>query len=223
MSNSSENIINVNSSSKLFKLADVASVNAGRINERKSVNMRLAKHYYKKSNDLKILGRINEREQKRANRVYSCCLQRYVVVVNNQSYNVFTHRCRDRHCAECQRIKAFIWQQKIEQISDQLVKLYAKDGAIFGTLTIKNPPIKDLNKYLKVMSRAFARMLRRKAFAFARGGFVALKSREVGRVQATVTRTFTSSYRLVLSTSRRTVCRFSLVSNGRSIGLNALH
>lgn len=171
MSNSRENIINVNSDREVFKLADVASVNAKRINERKSVNMRLAKQYYKKANELKIIGRLNTREQKRAGRVFSCCLQRYVVVVGGHSYNIHTHRCRDRHCAECQRIKAFVWQQKIEQISDKLAESFPLDGAIFGTLTIKNPPISDLKSYLKVMSKAFARMLQRKAFAFARGGF----------------------------------------------------
>lgn len=171
MSNDSENIIDVNRDKTIFSLSDVARINANRINERKSKNLNLAKHYYKKVNDLKILGQITDKAQKRASRVYSCCLQRYIVVVNNQSYNIFTHRCRDRHCPECQRIKAFVWQQKIEQISDQLVKSYGTDAAIFGTLTVKNPPIVDLGKHLKAMSKAFARMLQRKAFRFARGGF----------------------------------------------------
>lgn len=171
MSNDSENIINVNRDKTIFSLSDIARINANRINERKAKNLNLAKHYYKKVNELKIIGQITDKAQKRASRVYSCCLQRYIVVVNNQSYNIFTHRCRDRHCAECQRIKAFIWQQKIEQISDQLVKNYPTDGAIFGTLTVKNPLIKDLKKHFQAMSKAFARMLQRKAFSFARGGF----------------------------------------------------
>lgn len=171
MDNDSENIIKVNSGETIFNLANIAPINANRINERKSKNLDLAKHYYQQVNNLKILGQITDKAQKRAARVYSCCLQRYIVVVNNQSYNVFTHRCRDRHCAECQRIKAFIWQQKIEQISDQLVKNHPTDGAIFGTLTVKNPSIKDLKKHFQAMSKAFARMLQRKAFRFARGGF----------------------------------------------------
>jgi hypothetical protein len=38
-----------------------------------------------------------------------------------------------------------------------------KRWANFGTLTIKNPPIVELKDYLKIISKAFARMFKRKS------------------------------------------------------------
>jgi hypothetical protein len=56
-------------------------------------------------------------------------------------------------------------QQKIRQIlPDLIAQTNAKDGLIFGTLTVKNPLISELKDYLKILSKAFARMFKRKEF-----------------------------------------------------------
>lgn len=162
---------NVNGTSVPF-LPLYAAQNGQRLNERKGKGVRLAKLYYIQAEGLE--GAKSEAMRKRAGRVYGCCNTRELAIGSGgYAYNLHTHRCRDRNCVECQRVRAFVLQQKIREITPDLIaKTNAKDGLIFGTLTIKNPPIKELKNYLKIMSKAFARMLRRKEFSqIAVGGF----------------------------------------------------
>lgn len=146
-------------------LPTYAPQNGERLNERKKKSVRLSGIYYKLAEGL-VDDNEAEAMKKRAGRVYGCCLKREVAVnAEGYAYNIHTQRCRDRNCVECQRVRAFGLQQKIRDITPALIaETDPSDALIFGTLTIKNPHIKDLKLCLKVMSKAFARMLARKDF-----------------------------------------------------------
>lgn len=162
---------NVNGATVPF-LPVYASQNGDRLNERKGKSLKLAKLYYKRSEELQ--GNEAEAMKKRASRVYGCCSMRELAI-SDQGYamNLYSHRCKDRHCVECQRVRAFILQQKIREITPDLInQTNSKDGLIFGTLTIKNPPIKELKAYLNILSKSFARLIKRKNFKqICVGGF----------------------------------------------------
>lgn len=162
---------NVNGATVPF-LPTYAPQNGARLNERKEKSVKLSGVYYKIAEQLD--GNSSEAMRKRAGRVYGCAMMRDLAV-NDQgyAYTIGTRRCRDRNCLECSRVRAFSLQQKIRDITPALIaETNTSDALIFGTLTIKNPPITDLKICLKVMSKAFARMLARKDFKrVAVGGF----------------------------------------------------
>ncbi|HGW3610650.1 TPA: protein rep [Klebsiella pneumoniae] len=149
------------------------SINGERITERK-------KESFKTANSFIIRGKIEENETltKRGERSLNCAQQRYVVVVNGKVHTVFTHRCRSRHCQNCQRIKAFIWQEKMKEIIPELSINFKNGKYLFITFTVKNPKITNLRLVLKCMSRAYAKMFQRKAFRFVVGG---IRSTEITR------------------------------------------
>ncbi|MWD87401.1 hypothetical protein, partial [Escherichia coli] len=142
---------NVNATKVPF-LTTYAPENGKRLSERKSKGISLAKLYYKRAETLE--NATAEAMRKRAGRVFGCCSRREVAVsAGGYAYNLHTSRCRDRNCCECKRIRAFVLQQKIREITPELIaQTDKKDGLIFGTLTIKNPPIKELKAYLKILS-----------------------------------------------------------------------
>jgi len=155
-------------------LATYAAQNGQRLNERKAKSLRLSKLYYKRAEALE--GAESEAMKKRAGRVFGCCSKKEVAISDSgYCYTLHCNRCRDRSCQECQRLRAFVLQQKIRQIlPDLIAQTDAKDGLIFGTLTVKNPLITELKDYLKILSKAFARMFKRKEFKKifeGRGGF----------------------------------------------------
>lgn len=149
------------------------SINGDRITERK-------KESFKTANSFIIRGKIEENETltKRGERSLNCAQQRYVVVVNGKAHTVFTHRCRSRHCQNCQRIKAFVWQEKMKEIIPELSINFKNGKYLFITFTVKNPKITNLRLVLKCMSRAYAKMFQRKAFRFVVGG---IRSTEITR------------------------------------------
>lgn len=160
------------------RLAEAAKKNGRRLNERKAKGIRLAKIYYAEADALQSkkpeLEAVAKALRKRAGRVVGCCSHRDVAVnAEGYGYTTYTHRCRDRNCTECQRVRAFVLQEKIREITPSLIEQTAEtDGLIFGTLTIKNPKIEELKAYLKLMSRAFARLMTRKKLkGVVRGGF----------------------------------------------------
>ncbi|EEK7334740.1 hypothetical protein FE02_25255 [Salmonella enterica subsp. enterica serovar Newport] len=149
------------------------SINGDRITERK-------KESFKTANSFIIRGKIEENETltKRGERSLNCAQQRYIVVVNGKAHTVFTHRCRSRHCQNCQRIKAFVWQEKMKEIIPELSINFKNGKYLFITFTVKNPKITNLRLVLKCMSRAYAKMFQRKAFRFVVGG---IRSTEITR------------------------------------------
>ncbi len=162
----------VNSALSARKLKHDAK-NGKTLNDRKTESLKLAKIYYALSKNEKN-EKIATRFKKRAGRVVGCCDTREMCIDSEKyGFTIHTHRCRDRMCLECRRVKAFVQQEKIRAIMPALCeRTDEKDGFIFGTLTIKNPPIDQLKITLKIMSRSFKRLLTRKKLkAVARGGF----------------------------------------------------
>ncbi|MEB6390930.1 protein rep [Kluyvera ascorbata] len=153
-------------------LPEYANKNGDRLNERKGKSIRLAKLYYLQAERLE--GGKAEAMKKRAGRVFGCSSHMEMAIGSGgYGYNLYSHRCKDRSCTTCQRVRAFVLQSKIREITPELIKqTNAKDGLIFGTLTIKNPPIKELKDYLKILSKSFTRLMRRKEYAkISIGGF----------------------------------------------------
>jgi len=160
---------NVNS----VKLASNATKNGKRLNERKAQSISLAKIFYSQSEKIENEN-LAKMMRKRAGRIYACCSSKEIAINSDgYGYTLHTHRCKDRNCPECVRVRSFVLQEKIRAITPELIQKTAKnDGLIFGTLTIKNPLVTELKDYLKLMSRAFARLMTRKKLkGVVRGGF----------------------------------------------------
>lgn len=149
----------VNNNSKKNKTLSSISANGQRITDRK-------KESFKTANSFIIRGRIEDNEtlKKRGERSLNCAQQRYIVSVNGKAHTIFTHRCRSRHCQNCQRIKAFVWQEKMREIFPDLIANYPTHKYLFITFTVKNPKITNLRLVLLCMTRAYAKMFQRKAF-----------------------------------------------------------
>lgn len=88
-------------------LKEFAVVNGERITERKKQTFNVALSMKSRGEEEQ-----NDTLIKRAERSLNCASYRYVGTVDGQAQTLFTHRCKGRHCQECQRIKAYIWQKK---------------------------------------------------------------------------------------------------------------
>lgn len=159
-------------------LESVSSVNGYRITERKRENKFTAISMLKRAtadNDKSAI--------KRATRFFFCGSQKHILSVDNVATNLYTHRCKDRHCTECQAIKSYVWQKKITEVLQSLseVKKYQKFSFVFLTLTIKNPKIHELRNTLSLMNKAVNRMFKREKFKFVLGG---VRSTEITRGQS---------------------------------------
>ncbi|EEE8127273.1 hypothetical protein DI327_22625 [Salmonella enterica subsp. enterica serovar Braenderup] len=155
-------------------LKEFASVNGERITERKKETFNVALSIKDKGEELQ-----DETLTKRAERSLKCSSFRYVATVNGQAQTLYTHRCKGRHCQECQRIKAYIWQKKTESIFPKLEENYLNAKYLFATFTIKNPKITDLRVVLSVMNKAANRLFKMKKYKdFILGG---IRSTEITR------------------------------------------
>ncbi|WP_137916807.1 protein rep, partial [Klebsiella pneumoniae] len=146
---------------KFSELADVATANAQTLNRRKKENINLSKIYNK-------IG-----QQDRAHRVAFCCSYRYMLVDSEKrAHNVHTVRCRDRNCVECQRIKSYVYQERLKRTAIEKIKSdFKADEFLFLTFTLKNPKVTQMRKAMRAMSQAFGMLARRKPFAeIFRGG-----------------------------------------------------
>ncbi|HDZ1018228.1 TPA: protein rep, partial [Klebsiella pneumoniae] len=155
-------------------LKEFASVNGERITERKKETFNIALSMKDKGEDLQ-----DETLTKRAERSLKCSSFRYIATVNGQAQTLYTHRCKGRHCQECQRIKAYIWQKKNEAIFPKLEENYPNAKYLFATFTIKNPKITDLRVVLSLMNKAANRLFKMKKYKdFILGG---IRSTEITR------------------------------------------
>lgn len=155
-------------------LKEFAIINGERITERKKETFKVALSMKDKGNDLE-----DETLIKRADRSLKCGAYRYISVVNGKAQTLFTHRCKGRHCQECQRIKAYVWQKKIESIFPELEENHLAAKYLFATFTIKNPKVKDLRKVLAIMNKAANRMFKMEKYRkFILGG---VRSTEITR------------------------------------------
>jgi len=161
-----------NNNNKVNSLENIAT-NGLRITERKKETRFLSYSMLQRAKKEN-----NKELEKRAERSLKCSDTRHIVVVNGQAYTTFTHRCKSRHCQECQRIKAFVWGEKVKSIMPELNDNYASSSYLFVTFTVKNPKVADLRKVLKAMNRASNLMFKRKAFKIVQGG---IRSTEITR------------------------------------------
>lgn len=146
---------------KFNDLANVATANAQTLNRRKVENINLAKIYTK-------IG-----QQDRAHRVAFCCSYRYMLVDSqNRASTTHTVRCRDRHCVECQRIKSYVYQERLKRTAIEKIKTdFKSDEFLFLTFTVKNPKVTEMRKVMRAMSRSFGMILQKKSFkSIFRGG-----------------------------------------------------
>jgi hypothetical protein len=146
---------------KFSELANVAAANAQTLNRRKKENINLSKIYQK-------LG-----QQDRAHRVAFWCSNRYMLVDSVQrAHNVHTVRCRDRNCVECQRIKSYVYQERLKRTAIEKIKSdFKTDEFLFLTFTLKNPKVTQMRKAMRTMSQAFGMLTRRKPYSeIFRGG-----------------------------------------------------
>lgn len=146
---------------KFSELANVAAANAQTLNRRKKENINLSKIYQK-------IG-----QQDRAHRVAFCCSYRYMLVDSEQrAHNVHTVRCRDRNCVECQRIKSYVYQERLKRTAIEKIKSdFKTDEFLFLTFTLKNPKVTQMRKAMRTMSQAFGMLTRRKPYSeIFRGG-----------------------------------------------------
>ncbi|EEV2817192.1 protein rep [Escherichia coli] len=159
-------------------LESVSSVNGYRITERKKENKFTAISMLKRATEDNDKSAI-----KRATRFYFCGSNKHILSVDNVASNLYTHRCKDRHCTECQAIKSYVWQKKITEILQSLSeeKKYQKFSFVFLTLTIKNPKVYELRNTLSLMNKAVNRMFKREKFKFVLGG---VRSTEITRGQS---------------------------------------
>ena len=140
---------------KYGDLSNVASANAHTLNRRKAENLKL-------SNVYKKIGQAD-----RAHRVAFCCSYRYMLVDSEQrAHNIHTVRCRDRHCCECQRIKSYVYQERLKRTAIEKIKSdFKSDEFLFLTFTLKNPKVTQMRKAMRTMSQAFGMLTRRKPFS----------------------------------------------------------
>lgn len=142
-------------------LVNVAPTNAKTLNRRKTENLKLSSIYQKTG------------QADRAHRVAFCCSYRYVLIDSeNRAHTTSTVRCRDRHCSECQRIKSYVYQERLKRTAIEKIKSdFVEDEFLFLTFTVKNPLVWNMRKVMRAMSQAFGMLTRRKIFADVfRGG-----------------------------------------------------
>jgi hypothetical protein len=133
--------------------------NGQRLNERKGKSLRLAKLYSASG----TLGRCKaEAMKKRAGRVFGCSSHMEMAIGSGGCYYILAVAKIDRAPLANASVPFFA-TKKVRNYADLIEQTNAKDGLIFGTLTIKNPPIVELKDYLKILSKAFARMFKEKS------------------------------------------------------------
>jgi len=72
--------------------------------------------------------------------------------------------CRVRHCPVCQWRRAMMWQAKFFQALPTIQKEYPTARWLFLTLSLANPPIKELGETLSHMNTALNKLTKTKEF-----------------------------------------------------------
>lgn len=73
-----------------------------------------------------------------------------------------TFFCRVRYCPVCQWRRSMMWRAKFFQLMPELQEKYPTHRWVFLTLTVKNCPIDDLNRTLKLMSKSWNKFIKYK-------------------------------------------------------------
>jgi plasmid rolling circle replication initiator protein Rep len=70
-------------------------------------------------------------------------------------------RCRGRHCPECQWVRTFLLQQRLNTALPELQDAYPTAGFVSLDLTVKNCLVEELHTTLLHMSQAWQRLIQR--------------------------------------------------------------
>lgn len=72
------------------------------------------------------------------------------------------HFCRVRHCPVCQSRRQEMWQARFFKAIPKILEDYPTARYLYLTLTVRNPPVKELRKTLGWMNKSFVRLTKRK-------------------------------------------------------------
>ena len=72
--------------------------------------------------------------------------------------------CRVRNCPVCQWRRSLMWQARFYQALPRIEQEHPKARWLFLTLTVPNPPVKELRGTLQGMNKAWQRLIKRKEF-----------------------------------------------------------
>ena len=113
--------------------------------------------YYKSSDEFESL----------AKRTYSCSrhllFKRVTDIEGNKALKlqrVFTCKCR--LCTVCSWARTRVWRRRFLISLPQVIQYNPTARFVFLTLTVKNCDITDLNTTIKLMSKAFTKMMKRR-------------------------------------------------------------
>lgn len=139
--------------------------NGFKIVERKKISNSISHFFYNLSQTEKEQS-LKKSLQKRSARLRFCGEKKHILTINNIAHNLYSHKCRDRQCIDCQAIKSYVWQNKIAEVNEKLkLQLNPKEHSfLFLTFTVKNPAVKDLNATLKLMNKAIYQLFKHKKY-----------------------------------------------------------
>jgi len=90
--------------------------------------------------------------------------------------------CRVRHCPVCQWRRSMMWQAKFFQALPKIKEKHPTARWLFLTLTVSNPPIKELGETLSFMNTALNKLTKTKEFNRSVIGWI--RSTEVTKEKA---------------------------------------
>ena len=130
--------------------------NGFRISQRKFFSAQIAKGFFR-------LGKLNDDKKalKRSQRLMFCGAKKHILTADKVAHTLYSHKCRDRQCVDCQATRSYVWQMRITDVLKDLESTLGGDYSfIFATFTIKNPKLKNLKAWVKVMNAAAHDMFR---------------------------------------------------------------
>ena len=139
--------------------------NGFKIVERKKISNSIS-HFFYNLSKTEQAEELKKALEKRSKRLRFCGEKKHILTINNIAHNLYSHKCRDRQCVDCQAIKSYVWQNKIADVNEKLkAELNAKEYSfLFLTFTVKNPAVKDLNATLKLMNKAIYQLFKHKKY-----------------------------------------------------------
>lgn len=139
--------------------------NGFKIVERKKISNSIS-HFFYNLSKTEQAEELKKALERRSKRLRFCGEKKHILTINNIAHNLYSHKCRDRQCVDCQAIKSYVWQNKIADVNEKLkAELNAKEYSfLFLTFTVKNPAVKDLNATLKLMNKAIYQLFKHKKY-----------------------------------------------------------
>lgn len=139
--------------------------NGFKIIERKKISNSISNYFYNLSKSEKEES-LKKALQKRSARLRFCGEKKHILSIDGIAHNLYSHKCRDRQCIDCQAIRSYVWQKKISEVNELLKqKLNPEEYSfLFLTFTVKNPAVKDLNATLKLMNKAIYQLFKHKKY-----------------------------------------------------------